>query len=163
MVTVGYLGEERHGRVSEVGRCWETCESLPSSDRLSSVCVSFFRERKVPQLPSATAEVAHMSSWGSRGSWGLRTYGRQGMTVSIKVDKSLSMCRKMKTQEQQRGSSSPNLKPQESGEPAVNILDQKLVGLRYTKNGELSQQEADEQGAAAGGGSLLVVVMSLFS
>lgn len=84
-----------------------------------------------------------MSSWGSRGSWGLRTYGKREMTVSKKADKSLDLCRKVKTQEQQRCSSSPNLKPQESGEPSVNILDQKLVGLRSTKNGELSQQEAD--------------------
>lgn len=88
------------------------------------------------------------------------------MTVSKKADKSLDLCCTMKTQEQQRCSSSPNLKPQESGEPAVNILDQKLVGLRCTKNGELSrkrligQPENKEEGLLS---SLLPLSQSLFS
>lgn len=85
------------------------------------------------------------------------------MTVSKKADKSLDPCRKMKTQEQQRCSSSLSLKPQESGEPAVNILDQKLVGLRYTKIGELSRKRLMGQSEDKGGGSLLVVTKSLFS
>lgn len=82
------------------------------------------------------------------------------MTVSKKVDKPLDPCCKMKTQEQQRCSSSPNRKPQESGEPAVNILDQKLEIHKKRR----AQQEVDGPAWEQGDGDpLLVVVKSLFS